>query len=122
MLLVYSDLPASRFFLLFGTWPRFDPALPCLPTPPAGTKATELMWELKELFDPEHILNPGVILNKDPLVRHGVGRGGRLPSAARTMCRLHILRSMASKFYGADNSGALQPRTDCGLILLCRFM
>jgi hypothetical protein len=32
------------------------------------------MWELKELFDPEHILNPGVILNKDPLVRHGVGR------------------------------------------------
>ncbi|KAI3429690.1 hypothetical protein D9Q98_005775 [Chlorella vulgaris] len=33
-----------------------------------GTKATELMWELKELFDPAHILNPGVILNKDPLV------------------------------------------------------
>lgn len=26
------------------------------------------MWELKELFDPAHILNPGVILNKDPLV------------------------------------------------------
>ncbi len=36
---------------------------------PAGTKATELMWELKELFDPDYILNPGVILNKDPLVR-----------------------------------------------------
>ena len=34
----------------------------------AGTKATELMWELKELFDPDYILNPGVILNKDPLV------------------------------------------------------
>lgn len=29
-----------------------------------GTKAYELMWELKELFDPEHVLNPGVILNK----------------------------------------------------------
>ncbi|KAL4426062.1 hypothetical protein ABPG77_007858 [Micractinium sp. CCAP 211/92] len=33
-----------------------------------GTKATELMWELKELFDPEYVLNPGVILNKDPLI------------------------------------------------------
>lgn len=33
-----------------------------------GTKATELMWELKELFDPEYVLNPGVILNKDPMV------------------------------------------------------
>lgn len=29
-----------------------------------GTKAYELMWELKDLFDPEHVLNPGVILNK----------------------------------------------------------
>lgn len=33
-----------------------------------GAKATELMWELKELFDPDFVLNPGVILNKDPLV------------------------------------------------------
>jgi D-lactate dehydrogenase len=24
------------------------------------------MWELKELFDPDYVLNPGVILNKDP--------------------------------------------------------
>jgi len=31
-----------------------------------GTKAYELMWELKELFDPEQILNPGVVLNRDP--------------------------------------------------------
>uniref|UniRef100_A0A061R4J9 D-lactate dehydrogenase (cytochrome) n=3 Tax=Tetraselmis sp. GSL018 TaxID=582737 RepID=A0A061R4J9_9CHLO len=30
-----------------------------------GAKATELMWELKELFDPEFVLNPGVILNRD---------------------------------------------------------
>ena len=30
-----------------------------------GTKAYELMWELKELFDPEYVLNPGVILNRD---------------------------------------------------------
>ena len=22
------------------------------------------MWELKEMFDPEYVLNPGVILNK----------------------------------------------------------
>ena len=43
--------------------------LPPPPTLQTGTKATELMWELKELFDPDYILNPGVILNKDPLVR-----------------------------------------------------
>jgi len=30
-----------------------------------GKKATDLMWELKELFDPEYVLNPGVILNRD---------------------------------------------------------
>jgi len=29
-----------------------------------GTTAYELMWELKELFDPDYVLNPGVILNK----------------------------------------------------------
>ena len=29
-----------------------------------GTKAYELMWELKEMFDPDYVLNPGVILNK----------------------------------------------------------
>ncbi|KAK9821918.1 hypothetical protein WJX81_005753 [Elliptochloris bilobata] len=33
-----------------------------------GSKAYELMWELKELFDPDYVLNPGVILNKDPNV------------------------------------------------------
>jgi len=31
-----------------------------------GTKAYELMWELKALFDPERVLNPSVILNRDP--------------------------------------------------------
>lgn len=29
-----------------------------------GTKAYELMWELKELFDPGYVLNPSVILNR----------------------------------------------------------
>lgn len=33
-----------------------------------GAKATEIMWELKGLFDPENLLNPGVVLNKDPKV------------------------------------------------------
>lgn len=33
-----------------------------------GAKATELMWELKEIFDPDYVLNPGVIMNHDPLV------------------------------------------------------
>ena len=31
-----------------------------------GTKAYELMWEVKRLFDPQFLLNPGVILNEDP--------------------------------------------------------
>ncbi len=29
-------------------------------------QAYALMWELKELFDPDYVLNPGVILNRDP--------------------------------------------------------
>jgi len=33
-----------------------------------GKKATDIMWELKGLFDPENLLNPGVVLNKDPKV------------------------------------------------------
>jgi len=31
-----------------------------------GPTAYALMWELKELFDPNYVLNPGVILNADP--------------------------------------------------------
>jgi D-lactate dehydrogenase len=31
-----------------------------------GTKAYDIMWKLKAIFDPDNILNPGVILNKDP--------------------------------------------------------
>ena len=31
-----------------------------------GAKATALMWRVKELADPDEILNPGVILNRDP--------------------------------------------------------
>jgi len=34
-----------------------------------GTTAYELMWQLKELFDPEYVLNPGVILNAVSLCR-----------------------------------------------------
>lgn len=33
-----------------------------------GKKATEVMWELKGLFDPEFLLNPGVVLNKNPTI------------------------------------------------------
>ena len=29
-----------------------------------GTKAYDLMWEIKELFDPDYVLNPGVLLNR----------------------------------------------------------
>ena len=31
-----------------------------------GTKAVELMWRVKQLADPDAILGPGVILNRDP--------------------------------------------------------
>ena len=30
-----------------------------------GTKATELMWRIKRLADPDGILGPGVVLNRD---------------------------------------------------------
>ncbi|OQX36260.1 MAG: hypothetical protein B0D96_04665, partial [Candidatus Sedimenticola endophacoides] len=33
-----------------------------------GSDAYRLMWELKHLFDPGNLLNPGVILNRDPAV------------------------------------------------------
>jgi D-lactate dehydrogenase len=31
-----------------------------------GEKATELMWRVKQLADPGGVLNPGVVLNRDP--------------------------------------------------------
>src|ERR1700759_3455009 len=33
-----------------------------------GTKATEMMWRVKQLADPDSILAPGVVLNRDPRV------------------------------------------------------
>jgi D-lactate dehydrogenase len=33
-----------------------------------GTKATELMWRVKRLADPDGILGPGIVLNRDPQV------------------------------------------------------
>ena len=33
-----------------------------------GPKATELMWRIKRLADPDSVLGPGVILNRDPTV------------------------------------------------------
>jgi D-lactate dehydrogenase len=33
-----------------------------------GTKATAMMWRIKELADPAGILGPGVVLNRDPTV------------------------------------------------------
>jgi D-lactate dehydrogenase len=31
-----------------------------------GAEATQLMWDIKHLLDPEGLLNPGVLLDKDP--------------------------------------------------------
>ncbi len=33
-----------------------------------GEKATAMMWRIKELADPDALLNPGVVLNRDPTV------------------------------------------------------
>ncbi len=33
-----------------------------------GAKATELMWRVKRLADPDGVLSPGVVLNRDPAV------------------------------------------------------
>ncbi len=33
-----------------------------------GKDAYQLMWSIKRLFDPHHVLNPGVVLNADPHV------------------------------------------------------
>ncbi len=33
-----------------------------------GKQATDLMWRIKQLFDPHGLLNPGVVLNDDPAV------------------------------------------------------
>jgi D-lactate dehydrogenase len=33
-----------------------------------GAKAVELMWRIKELADPDGILGPGIVLNRDPAI------------------------------------------------------
>jgi len=33
-----------------------------------GSKATEMMWRIKQLADPHGVLNPGVVLNRDPTI------------------------------------------------------
>ncbi len=33
-----------------------------------GAEATQMMWEIKQLADPDGVLNPGVMLNRDPEV------------------------------------------------------
>ena len=74
-----ARLGGARTRLARGCVPSASLALPRCPrnaarlAPPnpasrAGTKAYELMWEIKNLFDPDNVLNPGVLLNRDPLV------------------------------------------------------
>jgi D-lactate dehydrogenase len=33
-----------------------------------GAKATEMMWRIKELADPDAVLSPGIVLNRDPRI------------------------------------------------------
>ena len=53
-----------------------------------GTVATELMWRVKRLADPDGVLSPGVVLNRDPgvhlrnLKTDAADRGARRPPAS----------------------------------------
>lgn len=63
-----------------------------------GTTAYELMWQLKELFDPDYVLNPGVILNS---VRCSPSERRYMPSnhcarASAVAVRLKFLMSTAT--------------------------
>ena len=40
-----------------------------------GSRAYDLMWRLKALFDPVNMLNPGVVLNKVSLLLPYLARG-----------------------------------------------
>lgn len=57
-----------------------------------GRKAYGLMWDLKELFDPDYVLNPGVVLNQVGGPRRLLlGLCGFVSAAAR-LCSLHLSR------------------------------
>ena len=51
-----------------------------------GSRATELMWRIKSLADPEGILGPGVILNRDPEVHLRNLKGTPEIEASATKC------------------------------------
>ena len=57
-----------------------------------GEKATEMMWRVKELADPDGVLNPGVVLNRDP----GVHLRNLKTPARRSRSRRRTASSAAS--------------------------
>ncbi len=55
----------THWHAIFNHVARLSYSFPPL-SPSLVYKAYNLMWELKEVFDPEFVLNPGVVLNRDP--------------------------------------------------------
>ena len=59
-----------------------------------GSKAYELMWELKDLFDPDQALNPGVLLNRDPDAHRKFFKPSPEASEIVNRCRACLLISL----------------------------
>ena len=55
-----------------------------------GTTAYELMWQLKELFDPEYVLNPGVILNAVSSLNSMTCMVVEIESSASQLCTVNV--------------------------------
>ncbi len=59
-----------------------------------GEKATELMWRVKRLADPDGVLNPGVVLNRDPGVHlRNLKTTPAIEESASDLRRVRLLRA-----------------------------
>ncbi len=66
-----------------------------------GEKATAMMWRVKELADPHGVLNPGVVLNRDP---------GSISSTSRASPRSRRSPRTASSAASASRSARAATR------------
>ena len=59
-----------------------------------GEKATELMWRVKQLADPDGVLSPGVVLNRDPGVHlRNLKTTPQIEESANDLRRVRLLRA-----------------------------
>ena len=59
-----------------------------------GEKATELMWRVKQLADPDGVLDPGVVLNRDPGVHlRNLKTTPAIEESATHLRRVRLLRA-----------------------------